>query len=390
MRITDIEPFLVWPQRRRSQAAGGKGWLFAKVETDQGVSGWGEAYTTGDRERATADLIDALRPHLLGRDPFHIKHLTTMVQRDFAILRDSLELRCATSAIEQACWDIMGKALGQPAYMLLGGPVRSRIRVYANGWGGGSSPEELAERAASVVERGFTALKFDPFPGRWRPFIDRAAEQMAVERVRAVRQAVGPDVDILIEVHRRLAPMHAIRVARAMAEFAPFWYEEPVTAANIPALAEVRRQIDIPVVTGETLYSKADFREVLEQRAADIINPDVGCCGILELKEIAAMAEPYLVALAPHNYNSTTMGLASTLQIAACCPNFIIAEYFVNFAEAETTGAILAAPPFQVEAGYISLPTAPGLGQELDEAELANWATGGDTMRALPQYQEET
>jgi galactonate dehydratase len=390
MRITDIKTFVVGPRRHRGGPVLGKNWLFVKVETGKGPVGWGEAYTTSDRERVVADQVEALRPYLLGRNPFHIKQLTTMIERDYAIRRNALELRCATSAIEQACWDIVGKVAGQPVYMLLGGPMRAKIRVYANGWSGGNlTPAELGRRAAATVEKGFRALKFDPFPGRWRRYIDREAERMAVERVRAVREAVGPDVDILIEVHRRLAPMHAIRVAHQMAEFAPFWYEEPVVASNVPALAEVRRQIPIPVVTGETLYCKADFRPVFEQRAADIINPDVCCCGILELKEIAAMAEPYMVAFAPHNYNSTTLGLASTLQVAACSPNFIIAEFFVNHHQAETTADILATPPFAVEDGTIDLPTAPGLGQSLDEAALGRWASGASPVRRFPTADEE-
>ncbi|MBC7317012.1 MAG: mandelate racemase/muconate lactonizing enzyme family protein, partial [Chloroflexi bacterium] len=219
-----------------------------------------------------------------------------------------------------------------------------------------------------MVERGFTALKFDPFPGRWRLYVDKEVERAAEANVRAVREAVGPDVDILIEVHRRLAPMHAIRVAHRLEPYKPFWYEEPVPAENIPALAEVRAQIDIPVVTGEALYTKAAFREVFERRAADILNPDVcNCGGILELREIAAMAEPYYVAISPHNYNSTTLGLAATIHAAAGMPNFILTEYFVNF---EQTSTEIARQPFIVQDGYISLPTAPGLGIELEEQAL--------------------
>ena len=163
-------------------------------------------------------------------------------------------------------------------------------------------------------------------------FIDRKQEDEAVERVRAVREAVGPDVDIMVEVHRRLAPMHAVRAARAMEPYSPYWFEEPVSARDLDALAEVRHSISLPVVTGEELYTKNEFREVFERRAADILNPDVcNCGGILELREIGAMAEAYHVAVAPHNYNSTTVGLAATLQASAGMPNFLITEYFVNF-----------------------------------------------------------
>jgi galactonate dehydratase len=202
-----------------------------------------------------------------------------------------------------------------------------------------------------------------------------------------VREAVGPGVDILIEVHRRLSPMNAIRVSHMMEEFKPFWYEEPVPCENVAALAEVRRQTNIPVVTGEALYCKADFRDVFEQRAADIINPDVcNCGGILELKEIAAMAEPNYVVVSPHNYNSTTMGLAATIQVAACIPNFLITEYFVNF---EETGQAVSVNPFKMENGYIKLPTTPGLGLEVKEAELLKRPYRQYPPRSLRDYHQE-
>jgi len=269
-------------------------------------------------------------------------------------------------------WDIVGKALGVPVYNLFGGAFRDKIRVYANGWGGHTygeaAAQQCAEAACRVVEQGFRALKFDPFPGPWRELISREEERAAVACVRAVREAVGDDVDLLIEVHRRLAPMHAIRLAEMMEEFRPFWYEEPVSSQNLDALAEVRRRIRLPVVTGEELYTKSAFRQVLEKQAADILNPDVcNCGGILELKEIAAMAEPYSVALSPHNYNSTTVGLAATLQASAVMPNFLITEYFLNF---EERGRQIAPEPLTVEDGFISLPTRPGLGITLDEKAL--------------------
>ena len=232
----------------------------------------------------------------------------------------------------------------------MGGPCRERIRVYANGWySGAKTPEAYAAKAKETVARGFNALKFDPFPGPWRTHISREAEQQVVETVRAVRDAVGPKVDLLIEVHRRLAPMHAVRVARSLEPFEPFWFEEPVSARDMGALAECRRDIRLPIVTGEELYTKFEFREVFERRAADIINPDVcNVGGIQELREIAAMAEAYHVVVSPHNYNSTTLGLAATLHVSAAIPNFLITEYFVNF---ESRAAEVAVNPFRVDRG---------------------------------------
>ncbi len=388
MKITALKTFLVNPSGHRAGMIGGKNWLFIKLETDEGLVGWGECYTQLDRDRTIEQHAHDLGRYLVGRDPFAIKHFCQMVYDDFAGRRGSMDLYCALSGIEQAMWDIAGKAVGQPVYNLLGGPCRNALRVYANGWyGGAKTPEEHAERALAMVERGFTALKFDPFPGLWRLYVDKEVERAAEANVRAVREAVGPDVDILVEVHRRLSPMNAVRVAHMLEPYKPFWYEEPVPAENVPALAEVRGQIDIPVVTGEALYTKRDFREVLELRAADILNPDVcNCGGILELREIAAMAEPYYVAMSPHNYNSTTMGLAATIHAAAGMPNFLITEYFVNF---EQTGREIVAEPWEVVDGYLPLPTAPGLGMELVEEELLRRPYEQAAPRALPRFFEE-
>jgi galactonate dehydratase len=379
MQITDVKTFLIHPGT-------GKNWLFVKIETDAGIHGWGEAYTQADRDRSIEITVQQLRRYLIGRSPFDIKHFTFMAYTDFATRRGSMEFYCAVSGIEQALWDITGKATGQPVYNLLGGATRTRIRVYANGWGGGGSLDALVAAAKGVVARGFTALKFDPFPNPWRAYIARGDEDMAVERVAAVREAVGPDVEILVEVHRRLAPMHAVRVARRMEPYRPFWYEEPVSARDLAGLAEARSEISLPIVTGEELYTKAEFRDVFERRAADIINPDVGNCGgILELREIAAMAEVYHVVVAPHNYNSTAIGLAATVHAAAGMPNFLITEYFVNFEEV----AKAIASPFAPVNGEITLPTAPGLGVEIDEDALAHYAYREFPPRSLRRPADE-
>ena len=362
MKITSVKTYLIDP-------GVSKNWLFVKVETDSGLYGWGEAYTQLDRDRAIETYLQQLGRYLIGRNPFDIKHFTYMAYTDFAGKRGSMDLYCAISSLEQALWDIAGKAANQPVYNLLGGAFRTKVRVYANGWGGGGTPDQAADQAAAVVKKGFTALKFDPFPGPWRTHISRKDEEAAVTKVKAVREAVGPNVEILVEVHRRLAPLHAIRVAREMEPYAPFWYEEPVSVRDLNGLVQAKQNINLPIVTGEEIYTKAEFQEIFERRAADIINPDVcNCGGILELREIAAMAEPVHIAVAPHNYNSTTLGLAATLHAVAGMPNFLITEYFVNF---EAMGNELALTPFKVENSYIELPTAPGLGIDLDEVALA-------------------
>ena len=381
MKIIDIRHHLIHP-------GAGKNLCFVRIDTDEGIHGWGECYTQADRDVQITAHIDMLKRYLIGRDPTNIKHFMQMVYDDFAGRRGAMDLWCAVSGLEHAMWDILGKVSGQPVYKLLGGPVRSKIRVYANGWGGGGwDSADLADRASQIVESGFTALKFDPIPGPWRTFVSKDVERQAVENVRAVRQAVGSDVDILVEMHRRLAPMHAVKIARGIEEYEPFWYEEPVLAENIDALASAKQNINIPVVTGEELYTKFEFREVFEKQAADIINPDVcNVGGILELKEIAAMAEPYFVVVSPHNYNSTTLGLAATVNASATMPNSLITEYFVNF---EKLGKDIATTPFEVENGYINLPESPGLGIDLDEESLAKYPYQEFPKRAIREYAEE-
>lgn len=381
MEVSDVETFLVGPQT-------GKNLCFVRVDTDEGISGWGECYTQADRDEQMAAHVDPLARYLIGRDPQHIKHFNQWAFDDFAARRGAMDFYCAVSGIEQALWDIRGKALGAPVHSLLGGACRDRIKVYANGWSFGiDTPEELAAAATEVVDSGFDALKFDPVPGPWRTHVDPEVEDRAVENVRAVREAVGPDVKIHVEIHRRLAPVHATRIARRIEQFDPFWFEEPVLAENLDALAEVRRDVDVPVVTGEELYTKFEFREAFEKGAADIINPDVcNTGGILELKEIAAMAEPYYVAVSPHNYNSTTVGLAATVHASAVMPNFLVTEYFVNL---ESFGEEIARDPIEVEDGYIDVPDDPGLGIELDEDALAENPARRESLRDIRQYDDE-
>lgn len=376
MQVTGVKTWVVQPTR-------GKVCVFLKIDTDKGISGWGEAYALTGREHALERLVQDLGAYLVGRDPFAIKHFTHVLWRDVSIKRGGFDFYCALSGLEIALWDVVGKALDTPVYNLLGGPCRSSIRVYGQPSGEGS----LAERAQRTVEAGYSALKFDPFPGPWQMIVDREVEDTAVERVRTVREAVGPRVDVLIEVHRRLAPMHAVSVARQIEQYRPFWFEEPTPAENLDATVDVRRKINIPVVVGEALYTKAEFRHAFEKQAADIINPDVcNVGGILELKEIGAMAEPYCVAVAPHGNNSTTVGLAASLHGAAVMPNFLIMEYPIAW---ESTGDEIAREPLRVVNGAIALPEGPGLGIELDEAALERFPYRGGRQRQLRTPAEE-
>ena len=253
---------------------------------------------------------------------------------DFAIKRGSMELLSAWSAIEIASWDIIGKIAGLPVYNLLGGASRERVRVYANGWAGRSTIEDGVERGRKIKAMGFTAAKFDPFPGPWRTHVDRKDEDFAIDYVAAMREALGPDFEILVEAHRRFSPQHAIRIGRRLEELGIEWYEEPCLADNLSLLAEVRDKVTIPIVTGEALYTKESFFECLSRRAADILNPDICAIGgISALMDIAVMAQPQAVVMSPHNYNSPLVGMAATVHVSAVIPNFKITEYFVNFEE---------------------------------------------------------
>ena len=362
MKITAVKSYTVHPGWRKNL-------IFVKVETDAGIHGWGEAYSQYDRDTAVTAQLQALGPYMVGRSPFDIKHFTQFAFDDYAARRGSVELFCAISGIEQAMWDIVGKACKQPVYNLLGGKVREKIRVYANGWSYGmKEPDDYARAAEKVVKMGFTAMKFDPLPAPWRTWIPKEHERRAVRVVKAVRDAVGPDVDILIEQHRRLAPMHAIRLDKQLAQFDLYWMEESCQAEYPDELAQIRREIGVPMVIGEATYTKTGFRPLLEKRSADILNADVACCGgILELKEIAAMAESFLVAMSPHNYNSTLVALASTVHASATMPNFIITEYFLPFVDFVDK---ISPNQLKPKNGYIDLPTAPGLGVDVDEEAL--------------------
>jgi galactonate dehydratase len=381
MKIARIETFLFDPGTAKNL-------LFCRVETEEGVHGWGEAYVTPGKEPVIAQCLQGMAKHVIGRSATSIRHTAQVMFEDFAIRRASLDVLSAWSAIEIAMWDIVAKKAGMPLRDLLGGASRERVRVYANGWSSGTEPIEAnVERALKLKQDGWTAVKWDPFPGPWRSFIHREDEDHVIRYVRAMREALGPDFLLLIEAHRRLAPMHAIRIGRRLAELDVGWYEEPCLCDNIELVAEVRRNVPIPIVTGEAMYSKEAFFHCLERRAADILNPDIcNCGGMSAMLDIAAMAQPQAVAIAPHNYNSTLVGLAATVQFAAVIPNFWIAECFVNLRAACDEVAI---EPLVVSEGWVELPTTSGLGIDLDVERLRRRPYREMPAKGLRQYSEE-
>lgn len=348
-----------------------KNWVFVKVDAGDGLYGWGEAFTEPGREAGIAAEVEGFGSRLLGRDPRLVRRLRAELEVEAASRRRSLEFCAALSGLEIALWDITGKAAGRPVHALLGGAHRDRVTVYANCHDGHvSTPDGWAALCASYVGRGFGGVKIYPVTG---PLANRREEDEAVAVVAAVRESVGPDVEVMVDIYRRLTPAAAIRYAERIAPFRPFWLEEPVPSDNIAALAEVRGRSPIPVLTGESLFGKVEFRDLFAARAADFINPDVcNTGGILELTEIAAWAEPHLVGVTPHNWNSLAIGLAATLQASACIRDLVNVEHISS--SAERSAELLVDPgALAVVEGSIAIPTAPGLGVDLDEAALARY-----------------
>lgn len=345
IKITKMETFLVKPR-----------WLFLKIHTNAGITGLGEPITEG-RALTCAQAVKEVEPYLIGKDPRAVAHHWQAIYRH-AFYRGGPILTSALSGIDQALWDIKGKALGVPVYELLGGPTRQRIRVYAHA----STPQEMRERMA----QGFTAFKTGPAkkrPARIienKAFIDYVAEQFAT-----LREAVGPEADIGIDFHGAISPQTAKLLIKVLEPYQPMFIEEPVNCQNVEAMADIARGTHLPIATGERIFTKWGFREILEKRAASILQPDLcHAGGITEVRLIAGMAEAYYVSLAPHNPLGP-ISLAAGIQIAASIPNFLCQEQV-------SLGEGYIKTPFKVSRGYLDLPTGPGLGIELDENALAD------------------
>jgi galactonate dehydratase len=353
MKITGAQTYLVgnpW-----------KNWVFLRLETDEGIHGIGEATVNGFA-RTAATAIEELGPMYLGMDPFRIETIVQQMSRD--VYTDGGQIHgCAVAAVEVACWDIIGKALGQPIYNFLGGRCHDRVRAYANGWYRGSrTPESFAEKARDVVRRGYTALKFDPFGSAWR-ITDPRDEALAIEIVAAVREAVGPDVDLLIEGHSRFSVSTAIQIGRRLEPYRPTWFEEPVHHQKIDSLVAVARHLDVPIATGESFSSPHQFAELLAHDAVHILQPEIqNLGGLLNTKKVCAMVDAHYGVVAPHNAQGP-VSTAMCLQIAACTPNFFVQEIFDEFnVEWEEQ---LVDQPARVVDGYLEIPDRPGLGIDL-------------------------
>jgi galactonate dehydratase len=334
------------------------------VRTDDGLEGVGEVRMVNNTDALLGYLSEAVPHHVLGSDPFAVEDLVQRMWRNDYGRPGQIEMS-GISAIEIACWDIMGKALDQPVYHLLGGPVRDRIKAYANGWYTvESTPEEFHAAARRVIEKGYHALKLDPFgAGSYELTPEQLRHSLSL--VEAVRDAVGPEVEILVEMHGRFAPATAVAVSRELERFHPSWIEEPVPPENLKALARVTERVNIPVATGERIHLRHEFRELFELQAADIVQTDITMAGgISETKKIAAWADAYYMMMAPHNVGGP-ISTAAALHVAASVPNFKIQEHFNDFAEAYVKEVAPGNP--EVVDGYFALPQGPGLGVTLNE-----------------------
>ncbi len=380
MKIGRIETFILG-------TGSSKDLLFCRVETEDGTHGWGEAYVTHGKETVVAEIIQRMAPHIVGRSVFNIRHTGQVMFEDFAIKRASPELFSAWSAIEIASWDILGKHTGLPVYNLIGGASRERVRVYANGWARGSTIEEGVERGLKVKAMGFTAAKFDPFPGPWRNYVDRRDEDFAIDYVRAMRAALGPDFELLIEAHRRFAPSHAIRIGRRLEEFGVDWYEEPCLAENIDLVAEVRRAVALPIVTGEALYTKESVFRMPRQARGRHPQPrhlrgrrhyrdarhrrDGAAAG---RRHRAAQLQQH--PRRPRRYRAP-LGSHPELphrRVLRQLPGPLPGDFYASLA---------------VKDGWIDLPTAPGLGIDIDVERLRAHAHQEASRHGFRQYWEE-
>jgi galactonate dehydratase len=359
MKITDVKTYIVgnpW-----------KNWVFTRVDTDEGIHGIGEATLNGFAKTVEA-AIHELKHFAIGQDPFDVETLSLRLFRD--VYSDGGQVQgAALAGIEYACWDIMGKATGQPVYKLLGGRCHDQLRAYANGWyRGPRTPESFHEKAREVVARGYTALKFDPFGAAWRA-VDRTDFDLAVDIIGAVREAVGPAVDVLVEGHNRFSVHTALEFADAMAKHRPTWFEAPVPPQRVSAMVEVARRSPVPVACGEDYYCREQFAELLQHDAVHIIQLEPQFLGMTAAKQVAGMAFAHSAVTAPHSAQGPLCTI-SCAHLNVATPNFFIHEVFDDFNDAWSERVLTH--PLKVAGGHIAVPDdRPGWGTDLDYDEIA-------------------
>lgn len=359
MKITRLESFLT--------NCGLRNYLFVRLTTDTGLTGLGEATLEWQEAAVQTLLHEWAEERILGVCPFDIEKVFGDMVRDQ--YQGGATVMTVISALEIACWDIVGKACGQPVYRLLGGQARDELPAYANGWyGGARTPQDYAAKAREVVARGYGGMKFDPFEQAWK---DMAQPQMqaAEDIVAAVREAVGPGVELMIEVHGRLSVGSAIEMGRRLAPYRPAWYEEPVSPHNLELLAEVKRALPFPMAAGERLYMLEDFARLTSLRACDVVQPDLAHCGGLWMgKKIAALCQPQDMRIAPH-VSIGPVALCAAIHFGWATPQVLVQENFGDFDAPWRNDLVGGWTPMQD--GIYKLPDKPGLGIALDDAACA-------------------
>ena len=360
MKITRFESFM-------ANAGSRNNYLFVRLHTDGGLTGVGEASLEWQEKTVETLLHEWIEGRIIGRDPFDVEKVIGGMIRDQ--YQGGSTVMTAISGVELAMWDIIGKACNQPVYRLLGGRCHDSIPTYANGWYGNSStPQEFAERARDVVARGYTALKFDPFGTAWKD-LEPDEEAKAVLNVAAVREAVGPQTGLIVEIHGRLSEQSAVSVIRKLERFNPLWCEEPVVPESLELLAVVKRKVNLPISAGERLYTLTDFNRLLTARACDVVQPDIAHCGgLLVAKKVAAMAAVNDIRVAPH-CSVGPVALAAALHFDVSTPNFMIQETFSEFDGPWRNDLVGGWNPIQN--GQLVLTDEPGLGVELNEDAIA-------------------
>ncbi len=359
MKIVKLESFLT--------NCGLRNYLFVRLSTDTGLTGIGEA-TLEWQELAVQTLLhEWAEERILGVCPFDIEQVFGDLIRDQ--YQGGPTVMTVISAIEIACWDIVGKACGQPVYRLLGGRARENLPAYANGWYGGTrTAPDFARKAREVVARGYHAMKFDPFEQAWKD-MDEAHMRAAQTKVAAVREAVGDDVDLMIEVHGRLSVGCAIEIGLRLARYRPAWYEEPVTPHSLELLAAVKHALPFPIAAGERLYMLEDFARLAALRACHIVQPDLAHCGGLWIgKKIAALCQAQDLRLAPH-CSIGPVALCAAIHFGWATPQVMVQENFADY-DAPWRDELVGGWNAMTQGSYL-LPDKPGLGIELDDAACA-------------------
>ncbi|MEQ9488532.1 MAG: mandelate racemase/muconate lactonizing enzyme family protein [Alphaproteobacteria bacterium] len=362
LKVNDVKVYIVPPEVSATTWVNGDPWVLVRLETDAGICGWGHAYTLYDREQVIARNVFRLARIVDGMDPFCIKRFMISATERIKASEHGIEVSAAAAGIEIALWDIVGKVLETPVHHLLGGPCKDRVRLYANCWSNQiRSPDQFASFAEQQVRRGFKSVKI-------YPFLYNVPTQFGIACIASVREAVGSDVAIFIDMLEGMPKGDSSSLYDAFRKYDVSWLEDPAPAKNIEELAEIRRHSLLPVITGEEVFTKNDFARICEAQAADILNPEVALLGILGVKEVATIAEAYGMQIAVHNANTMTIGLAAAIQAAAVTPNSQWVEFFPTLEAGSNT---FSSFPFELdETGSIPISNAPGLGVQVDQSIL--------------------